>query len=195
MPSKSKAKGSGFEREVARYLTELYNTTFIRAPGSGAYTGGTNSHRKQFLHEGQIRSFKGDIIPGENFDLLNAEAKFYEDFGFHQLFEVSSQLEGWLNQLMTASDPGDLNVLFMKFNRKGRYVAVQASLPWVNECNYVRYTSREWGDWMIYSFEKFFTLNQELFKKYCEKNSDTKSNYPNNSVNNTLKTHLDNVAA
>ena len=54
MPSKSKNKGSGFEREVSKYLSDLYGENFMRAPGSGAYTGGTNSHRKQILHEGQF---------------------------------------------------------------------------------------------------------------------------------------------
>lgn len=76
MPSASKAKGSGFEREVAKFLTNLYGESFIKAPGSGAYTGGSNSHRKQLLHEGQIRNFKGDIVPGQSFPLMNAEAKF-----------------------------------------------------------------------------------------------------------------------
>lgn len=167
MPSASKNKGSGFEREVAKFLTELYGETFIRVPGSGAYTGGSNSHRKQFLHEGQVRSFKGDIVPGESFRFFNAEAKFYADFQFHQLFTESRQLDGWIEQLMTASDPDDVNVLFMKFNRRGRYVAVQAKLHWDSDCGYFVYRSPQHGDWMIYSFEKFFEINQHQFKTYC----------------------------
>ena len=126
MSSPSKNKGSGFEREVAKFLSELYSESFIRAPGSGAYTGGSNSHRKQVLHENQIRTFKGDIIPGQSFPLLNSECKFYADFQFHQLFSESNQLETWLEQLMVAADTDDLNILYMKFNRKGRFVAVQA---------------------------------------------------------------------
>ena len=42
MPSPQKAKGSGFEREIAKYLSEKYGESFIRAPGSGAYIGGKN---------------------------------------------------------------------------------------------------------------------------------------------------------
>ena len=72
MPSSSKTKGNSFERQIAQFLTELYGETFIRAPGSGAYVGGNNNTRKQFLHEGQIRSFKGDIVPGQSFPKLNA---------------------------------------------------------------------------------------------------------------------------
>ena len=49
MPSPQKAKGSGWERDVARFLSGLYGETFIRAPGSGAYVGGVNKSRKEYL--------------------------------------------------------------------------------------------------------------------------------------------------
>ena len=165
MASKSKAKGSGFEREVCKFLTEHYGETFTRVPNSGAFIGGKNSHRKDTLHEGQIRSFKGDIIPGESFPKLNVECKNYADFSFHLLLTENAQLEGWLEQLMDVADVGDLNVLFMKFNRIGKYVVVQANSPWVNTCSYALYRSPKFGDWMVYSFEKYFELNSELFKQ------------------------------
>lgn len=169
MPSASKAKGSSFEREVAKYLTQLYGETFIKAPGSGAYTGGSNSIRKQFLHEGQIRNFKGDIVPGLSFPLFNAEAKFYADFSFHQLFSDSLQLETWLNQLITAADQDDLNILFMKFNRKGKFVAVQASHSWNTSCNHLIYKSSRLGDWIIFELEQFFKLNSTQVKLFSQK--------------------------
>ena len=37
MPSKSKAKGSSYERELAKFLSEKYNGSFVRVPNSGAY--------------------------------------------------------------------------------------------------------------------------------------------------------------
>ena len=86
MSSPSKNKGSSFEREVATYLSDLYGESFIRAPGSGAYIGGKNQSRTQVLHEGQIRSFKGDIVPGQSFSRLNAECKSYADFPFPVFF-------------------------------------------------------------------------------------------------------------
>ena len=85
MPNPQKQKGNSFEREVAIHLSKLYNESFIRAPGSGAYVGGKNQVRTQILHEGQIRSFKGDIVPGQNFSKMNAECKSYADFPFHQV--------------------------------------------------------------------------------------------------------------
>lgn len=169
MPSPSKAKGSSFEREVAKYLSNLYGESFIKAPGSGAYTGGSNSQRKQFLHEGQIRNFKGDIVPGQSFPHFNAEAKFYADFPFHQLFSDCAQLEVWLDQLITASDSGDLNILFMKFNRKGKFIAVQAKLDWIKDCNHFIYKSPSLGDWLIYELETFFNCNNVQVKQFSQR--------------------------
>ena len=45
MSSKSKAKGSGWERDVCQTLSELYDDNFMRVPNSGAYTGGMIAHR------------------------------------------------------------------------------------------------------------------------------------------------------
>ncbi len=171
MPSPSKAKGSGFEREVAKYLTDTYGETFIRnISGSGAYVGGSNSSRKAALTEAQIRHSKGDIVPPETFPRFNAEAKFYGELAFHQLLSSCTQLDAWIDQLMTASDPGDLNILFFKINRRGRYVAVQASLPWASGVSHVLYHSTSHGIWMIYSFENFFNLNTQLLKNLCSNN-------------------------
>lgn len=164
MPSPSKNKGNSFEREVAKFLSEHYNESFIRAPGSGAYVGGKNQQRKQYLHEGQIRSFKGDIVPGESFPAFNAECKSYADFSFHQLYTVNLQLEGWLAQLMAVADSSDCNLLFMKFNRRGRYVVVQAKHEWDRAANHSVYQSPDLGQWLIYDFETFFKLNSDLIK-------------------------------
>ena len=112
MPSPQKQKGSSFEREVAQFLTKTYNESFIRAPGSGAYVGGKNQSRKQVLHEGQVRNFKGDIVPGQSFPLFNAECKSYKDFPFHLVLTGDcKQLDAWLDQLMAVSEPDDLNIL------------------------------------------------------------------------------------
>lgn len=175
MPSPQKAKGSGYERDVAKFLTELYQESFIRAPGSGAYVGGKNQERKEFLHEGQIRSFKGDIVPGQSFIKMNVECKFYKEFPFHLLLSGEcKQLDSWLDQLLDVEDAGDLNILFMKFNRIGQFVAVQPKLTWKMD-NYIFYASKEYGDWLITEKESFFKNNAELVKTYSG-STDTKSN-------------------
>ena len=53
--------------EVAKKLSVRYGETFIRTPGSGAFIGGTNSARKDYLTEENIRTFKGDITPPRSF--------------------------------------------------------------------------------------------------------------------------------
>ena len=175
MPSPQKAKGQDIEREIAKYLSEKYNESFIRAPGSGAYIGGKNQSRTHVLHEGQIRSFKGDIVPGQTFTKMNVECKFYADFPFHLLLSGECKvIDGWLEQLMDVADTEDLNVLFMKFNRKGRYVAVQSKLTWVTD-NFLYYTSPKLGDWIIMEFDSFFLNNSTLLKAYSG-SPDTTSN-------------------
>jgi hypothetical protein len=166
MTSPQKAKGSGFEREVAKFLSELYEESFIRAPGSGAYIGGKNQHRTSVLHEGQVRSFKGDIVPGQSFSKMNIECKFYADFPFHLLLSGSCKvIDGWIKQLMDVAEPGDVNLLFMKFNRKGRYVAVQCGSTWITD-NFAYYSSSNFGDWLIIEFDDFFKNNKELLRTY-----------------------------
>ena len=178
MTSPQKAKGNSFEREVAQFLSKLYSESFIRAPGSGAYIGGKNQSRTEFLHEGQIRSFKGDIVPGESFTKFNAECKSYADFPFHQVLAGScKQLDGWLEQLMAVADKDDLNILFVKINRKGKFVAVQTKYTWVTD-QFMYYTSKNHNDWIVVDFDHFFQNNKDLLKLYSTPNSqntDTKS--------------------
>lgn len=174
MPSPQKTKGSGFEREVAKFLTDTYGESFIRAPGSGAYVGGKNQVRKEVLHEGQIRSFKGDVVPGQSFGNMNIECKFYADFPFNLVLAGNCKvLDAWLDQLMSVSEPQDLNLLFMKFNRKGKFMCVQSKLTWITD-QFLYYTSKNHNDWLIIEYEHFWKLNKELIKKYS-KIIDTKS--------------------
>lgn len=169
MTSPQKAKGSGFEREVAKFLTELYDEPFLRCHSSGAFVGGSNTSRKAFLHESQTRNFKGDVIPGPSFPHFNIEAKFYADFPFHQLYTGEcKQLDTWLQQLLEAADAGDLSVLMMKFNRKGRWIAAPHHHNWTVK-NHTVYNSPKYGDWTIMEFNTFFDLNKVLVKELAKK--------------------------
>lgn len=168
MPSPSKQKGNTWERDIAKFLSNLYNESFLRVPGSGAYIGGVNTKRKQILHQGQIRSFKGDIIPGQSFPRLNIEAKSYKDFPFHQLFSGTiNQLELWLNQLVSVADPGDVNILLMKFNRKGKFVAFNFDEdrhhPLFVDRHFL-YQSANLGTWAIMDWDIFWHLNSNSIK-------------------------------
>ena len=165
MPSKQKAKGSNWERDVARFLSDLYQESFIRAPGSGAYVGGTNTVRKEVLHEGQIRAFKGDIVPGMSFPKSNAECKSYKDFPFHQLLtsdRVPCWKTGW-TQLMDAADDGDFNILIMKFNNKGKFVVTQAHHQ-LNTSRQFKYIPPNTKHGLITGFDDFWQRNADRVK-------------------------------
>ena len=125
--SAAKRKGSSFERDIAKLLSEKTGESFIRAPGSGAYVGGANAHRKEFLHEGQIRTFKGDVVPGPSCAHWNIECKSYADFPFHTLVAGKNVpiLDKWIDQMLDVEDDDDFNILFMKFNRKGTFICYQ----------------------------------------------------------------------
>lgn len=172
MPSKGKAKGNGWEREVADFLSNLYGESFVRVPNSGAFIGGKNSHRKTNLSEEQIRGFKGDIIPGPSFPNLNMEAKFYKDFAFHQVLAGGcKQLDSWIEQMRDTCDDADINLLSMKFNRKGAFIAFEAKwLPQINAGpNHMRYHNKKYGPWIITEFEAFWQLNSDVVKQLSSK--------------------------
>jgi hypothetical protein len=168
MPSKSKNKGSQFERDVAKRLSDLFGESFIRVTNSGAYIGGKNTARKDNLSEAQIRHSKGDIVPGPSFGRMNAEAKNYADFPFHQLFTGSCrQLDSWIEQMLDVADDGDFNILFMKFNRKGTYVAVPQNQNWDPTLSSFIYRSQRHQVWQIFDLEQFLNLNKNSIAALC----------------------------
>ena len=167
--SKSKNKGNTWERTLAKFLSDTHQASFIRAPHSGAYIGGTNSFRKATLDQSQVKSFKGDIVPPENWTYFNAEAKSYADFPFHQLYTGTIPiLEKWIGQLLEVANDGDFNVLLMKFNRKGSYIACQQTPSLTLNPNYSTYISPTYGPWIIQDFESFWNANSKEIEKICE---------------------------
>jgi hypothetical protein len=163
--SKSKTKGKSWENDVAKHLSSLYGESFIRVPFSGAYIGGKNNVRKEFLHEGQIRSMKGDIVPPMDWKHFNCECKNYADFPFHQFVQGEIKLlETWLDQLHDVADPGDFNILIMKFSRKGKYIACKEVVLGDNQ-NYIVYNSSKWGKWIISDYDIFWKMNMDIVKE------------------------------
>lgn len=166
MSSKSKNKGKSWENDVCKTLASVYGESFIRVPNSGAYIGGKNNVRKEILHEGQIRMMKGDIIPPVNWTKFNCECKNYGDFPFHQLWTGScKQLDAWIEQMFDAADANDLNILFIKITRKGKFVAVQDNLGWNTTPSIFNYKSQTYNNWLIFDYDQFFNLNSQLLKQ------------------------------
>ena len=166
MTSKSKAKGGAWERDVAKFLTETYGAPFMRVPNSGAYTGGQNAARKTVMSDGQIRHMKGDIVPPDDWNHFNCECKNYASFPFHRLLfnERIPQLEDWLQQIREAADGGDVNILFMKITRVGKFVAFETSQNFLTNRS-VNYVDDAAWEWRITEFESFFNLNRAAFER------------------------------
>lgn len=166
----SKNKGKSWERDIARFLSSLYNQSFIRVPASGAYIGGKNSVRKEFLHEGQIRNMKGDITPPIDWKHFNCEAKNYADFPFHQLISGNVLLlEKWIEQCLTTADHGDYNLIIIKISRKGTYVVTPQLEDIDPGSNYFSYNSKHHGLWYIIDYETFWHLNKDVVEKLSKK--------------------------
>jgi Holliday junction resolvase len=163
MPSKSKTKGSSFEREVAKELSKLYNESFIRTPSSGAYVGGTNVVRKEYLSEGQVQSFRGDIIPPDDWKYFNVECKSYADFPFHQfLYQGNIRLlDNWIEQILEVAEEKDLNLLILKFNRKGKYIGFQKRLL---DTSFYTHRHINYKDWTFTGYNDFLELNHGSIK-------------------------------
>ena len=134
MASKSKEKGKRYERQVAEFLSKQFGESFIRVPNSGAFIGGTNAIRRGKLSDNQNKTFKGDIIPPDNFNIV-IECKNYEKIsgGLAGLIRGDSkQLNKWIKELR--GDAGELegreqldkHILFLKLTRIGEWFIVPA---------------------------------------------------------------------
>jgi len=159
MATKGKAKGNTGERKIADFLTKLYDAKFIRVPNSGAFLGGSNNFRKASLDEGQIASFKADLIPPSHMRKLVIESKFYSDFPFHNLMKNADipLLDKWIAQAKASADYGDFWVVVFRINHKGSFVVFDYEhYPKFSLGNHVKYHSN-----IVTDFEQFFTENKE----------------------------------
>ena len=122
-----KAKGSGFERDVCRILTEwitgeTHPEIFWRSANSGAKA--TMDRRV-----GRQAKMHGDLVAvrPEGEELMKhviIECKFYKQGSFMEFFNEKSQLRSWWTQAThDATVSGKTPVLIFKFNRSPIFIA------------------------------------------------------------------------
>lgn len=131
--AKSKAKGSGFEREVSKFLNELYDIedAFSRSAGSGARFGGKNADKLNIHNRQSSKNMLGDISSPDGVELL-CECKSYASLPFYQVLQGDCpQLNKWIDQLNTDNQTfygvfkEYLNrLLVFKINRSGMYFMI-----------------------------------------------------------------------
>jgi hypothetical protein len=98
-------------------------------------------------------------------------------------------LDSWIEQMMAVAEHNDLNILFMKFNRKGKFVCVQSELTWVTD-HFLYYSSKAHKDWLIIEWDNFFKLNKDLLKAYCSGTTETLSTILNIDTSAQILTQL-----
>jgi len=157
MPSKSKAKGNAWELEVAKFLSDTYNESFLRVPSSGAFVGGKNTHRKATIDKAQLQSKKGDIHPPMGWNHFNLECKSYADFPFHQLWYTDVKiLDAWIQQQKDVEDEGDLNLILIKISRKEKWVVFQQGL------GFEVTRSLPYKGWVFAEWNQFWSVEQNI---------------------------------
>lgn len=155
MPNPQKQKGNRLEREVAEHLTSVFDLNFCRVPNSGAFVGGKNEVRKQFLSENQILLATGDIIVPDELKHISLECKSYKEFSFHGLFTSNKLLESWIEQARTSDKKW---FLIFKINRAGKYVVYETKHKWLIPGESIM----QYKDCSICSMDGFFEKNKSL---------------------------------
>ncbi len=98
MTSPQKAKGNNFERQVAKHLSDVFDTNFTRVPTSGAMTGGMNAGLLEKLTKSQKLLLEGDLIKTETSwkflvgDILINRGKVIKTKTFHYRFTLIGKI-------------------------------------------------------------------------------------------------------
>ena len=105
-------KGKGFEREVAKILSNNTGVLWNRVPQSGAFCTVNKSEDTRFM---------GDVFSeAEAYKNIVIECKACAEFNISELFNPNSKFYSWLKQTEAESN-GLAWCLFFKPNNKGIY--------------------------------------------------------------------------
>ena len=169
--SMQKNKGSGWERTVAKFLSETFGYTFIRnIAGSGAFVGGKNAFRKNILTDEQLQFCMGDIAVPSEMKKMCVECKFYKDFPFHH-FLINKKiplLDEWIEQHLEIVDEDNFWFIVFKINRAGSYIVIPENLIDIddnlgNHSIYYHDSKR----YIVAEFENFVKLYKEQIEVKC----------------------------
>ena len=152
MPSRGKAKGNSWERELASLLSSEFNLPFQRVPNSGAFLGGSNAFRRDSLDAKQARIMTGDLIVPEELNHISFECKFYKSFDYHQLYNQNKQFEDWVQQANDGCNSDQIWFLCIKANRREPLIAFR-SATFIDIVSLGNYTSYKYKDFHIYITE------------------------------------------
>lgn len=164
MTSRQKAKGNGFERDVAKHLTDIFGENFTRVPTSGAMTGGMNADVLERLTRSQKLLLEGDIIPPDSLYNMKIECKAHKTISFSKMYTENKMLDDWIEQ---ARSRDKVWFLIFKINNKGKFVCftrnVFKTCDGLKGRNYLLYKTY----YYVTSMDGFFEQYNSCLKRLC----------------------------
>lgn len=165
MPSRQKAKGNAFERQIAKHLSDVFDTNFTRVPTSGAMTGGQNAYVLERLTHSQKLLLEGDLIPPDHLYRMKIECKSHKSFSFSGMFTENKQLDDWIEQ---ARSRDKVWFLIFKINNNGTYVCftrnVFKTCGCLEDTNYLVYKKY----YYVTNMTGFFEKHKSSLLRLCE---------------------------
>jgi hypothetical protein len=144
----SRAKGSTFERNIAKLLNDRFNTSeFSRSPGSGAFatTHTLPEHLKIY----------GDLITPQNFKYCIECKKGYNNLNLYSLYNYSSEWWCFLEQCQKDSDKcGKIPLVIFKQDRQPTLAIVPDYVKTLKRLQYIE----------IHKMHNFTKMSYRIYK-------------------------------
>lgn len=151
----SRAKGSTFERQIAKILNDRLGTTeFSRTPGSGAFatTHTLPDHLKIY----------GDLITPQNFKYCLECKKGYNNQNLYSLYNHSSDFWKFIEQCQKDSEKcGKIPMVIFKQDRQPTLAIIPSNVV-VESNNYIE-IHKESQYYRIYMFDDLLQENDSIW--------------------------------
>ena len=151
----SRAKGSAFERQIAKILNDRLGTSeFSRTPGSGAFatTHTLPDHLKIY----------GDLITPQNFKYCLECKKGYNNQNLYSLYNYSSDFWKFIDQCQKDSEKcGKIPMVIFKQDRQPTLAIIPSNIV-VESNNYIE-IHKENQYYRIYTFDDLLKEEDSLW--------------------------------
>ena len=151
----SRAKGSTFERQIAKILNDRLGTTeFSRTPGSGAFatTHSLPDHLKIY----------GDLITPQNFKYCLECKKGYNNQNLYSLYNHSSDFWKFIEQCQKDSEKcGKTPMVIFKQDRQPTLAIIPSHVV-VESNNYIE-IHKEGQYYRVYMFDDLLQENDSIW--------------------------------
>ena len=154
----SKAKGSAFERKVAKILNEHFETTdFQRSPGSGAYATTHNLPDHLKIH--------GDLITPQNFIYSIECKKGYNNLDMYSLLDPKSKIYEFIKQAEKDADQAKKEAIVLMAQDRRDIIALIKQDSHIS--NQLKINKKKiiyiLHDYILVSFKDVLSIDSSLF--------------------------------